>query len=292
MLYATPALWRRLAVDAPDLPAEQEERWAAWEAALSCLLHRISGFVAAAEMASRSRREAHWVGSVLQQLQPAAVAELSILAYQLPPSAAALEPLHRLTRLTSLRLSCEGTQAAAASPLEGLAQLLPALPLCSLRLDARGLPDGITAALVQLPALTDLRLVSRAGALPELAPITWLARLRYLHIEDRAAHTALQRYQLPAPAAFPELEHYSLQALLNKNLQARPQPCLPAYPSCRAVAAALQARRAHSPCGGHAVLTSCLPPLLPTLPCSWTMCRWNASISHAVAAAATKAHCL
>ncbi|PRW33096.1 Solute carrier family 35 member F6 [Chlorella sorokiniana] len=218
VLYATPALWRRLELEAPNIPAEAAARWAAWEAALDRLLRRVSGVVAAARLASRSRRDAHWVSNTLHQLQPATVTDVSILAYQLPPSVAALEPLRRLTQLSSLQLNCEGVRPAESDPLAGLARLLPALPLRRLQLDARGLPPGIVSALVQLSSLSELHLVSRAGRLPDLHHLTALAQLRQLHVEDRGGHHSIQPPQLPAPANFEQLEQYSFHSLLGKCL--------------------------------------------------------------------------
>ena len=220
VLLSTPALWRRLQIDAPDLPADEEERWAAWEAAVAHLLRQVAGFAANVQLASRSQREAHWLGSTLRQLQPASVTDMCILAYQLPASTSALEPLRRLTQLTSLWLSCDGIRHAAADPFVGLAHLLPALPLRSLQLDARGLPQATADALPQLGSLTDLQLVSRAGPLPVLQALTRLVQLRQLHVGDRSGY-ALQRDKLPVPADCPALERYAFQSAFNKNLMVR-----------------------------------------------------------------------
>lgn len=172
------------------------------------------------QLASRSWREARWVASVLRQLHPGTCTEVSILAYQLPPSKTALEPLRRLTRLTSLQLTL-GFRITPPDPLVGLARLLPALPLRSLRLDSRGLPQCMLDALVQLAMLTELRLVSRAGSLPALAHLTQLARLRQLWVEDRSGQSSQHRNQLPAPADFPGLERYTFRSVLNNSLQVR-----------------------------------------------------------------------
>lgn len=221
MFYSTPALWRQLEIDAPDFPIDDDERWAAWEASLAQLLLRVGGFAAAVQLTSRSWRTAHWVTSVLGQLQPGRATEVSILAYKLPPSTTALEPLRRLSRLTSLKLSIEGHRITPTDPLAGLAHLLPALPLCSLQLDARGLRQGMVDALGQLAMLTELRLVSRAGSLPALTDLRHLARLRQLCVEDRSGHAAQQRHQLPTPADFPALESYTFASVFNNNLQVR-----------------------------------------------------------------------
>ena len=222
VLYGTPALWRQLEVDAPDLPAEAEEAWAAWEASLPVLLSRVANYAAAARLASRSRRGAHWVCSTLRQLHPATITAVSILACQLPPDLLALEPLCRLTRLTSLQLTSDGAQLPEPiDPLLGLACLLPKLPLHSVRLDARGLHHGILTPLAKLPGLTDLRLVSRAGPLPALQLLTQLAQLRQLWVEDRSSRLAQLQAPLPYPADFQQLERYTFRSLFKNNLRVR-----------------------------------------------------------------------
>jgi len=220
-LFATPALWRQLEVAAPNLPADATAQWAAWETAAAQLLRRVSGFATAVQLDSRRRRQARWVTSALRLLQPAGIREVSLLAYQLPASPFALEPLRRLTQLTSLQLCCEGAQPAEADPIAGLIHLVPAPPLRSLRLEAHGLPQATLNALVQLSSLTDLQLVLRAGPLPHLQALTRLVRLRQLLVDDGSGYVPLHKVQLPAPADFAALERYAIRSLFTHTLVVR-----------------------------------------------------------------------
>lgn len=133
-------------------------------------------------------------------------------------------PRLRLLRLRTVpKLEREGSAQDAASLLDNperlLANCLPLpalwpaalaqLPLTDLQLDvAHPLPDGLVASLPT--GLTWLRLAVAAAPLAQLQGLTALSQLQGLELCDRRQAQSGALLAVPAPAAFPKLQHFEV----------------------------------------------------------------------------------
>ncbi|KAL4423592.1 hypothetical protein ABPG77_004632 [Micractinium sp. CCAP 211/92] len=133
-------------------------------------------------------------------------------------------PRLRLLRLRTVpKLEREGSAQDAASLLDNperlLANCLPLpalwpaalaqLPLTDLQLDvAHPLPDGLVASLPT--GLTWLRLAVAAAPLAQLQGLTALSQLQGLELCDGRQAQSGALLAVPAPAAFPKLQHFEV----------------------------------------------------------------------------------
>ena len=127
---------------------------------------------------------------VLQNLQ------LEVPTQQLPAALAQALPRFALRSLT----------LHAELPAELSAALRPLHQLTSLSLAALTLPDGTLPAVLGLPPLQALTLMSLASPLPHCDQLGALRQLRRLKLIDRGEHG--EPLRVPEPAAFPHLSEF------------------------------------------------------------------------------------
>lgn len=209
-MFAEPALWRALQLDASD-GLDDHEALAAWLRAKAWLLRRVGAHVAALTLVW-AKGHSTCAGDVLPlltgHLRPAVLRELALQrgAFDcLPP----LAPLRRFTRLRSLALEC----GYLPSQLGGLLAGLPELH--SLQLCAMHVPSWRQAGADELDVLRGILACRQLTAL----------RLRGLALSPEAAaqlpsalpllvHLCLDpvggSLRLPPPAAFPALRTYEV----------------------------------------------------------------------------------
>lgn len=141
------------------------------------------------------------LGQLLEPLPPGVLQSLRLDVHTQRLQAALVQSLTRFApSLRSLTLT-------AHLPAELPAALRALQRLTSLSLSPAALPDGTLPAVLALPALQQLTLISMAGPLPHCSQLTALRQLRRLRFVDGGQKG--EPLLLPAPADFPLLKEFN-----------------------------------------------------------------------------------
>lgn len=213
-IFAIPELWRELALVPSNSMPENRQRWLDSKARL---LQRVGQHVHRVQLSQQAGL------LVAETLLPAIGPQLQHLSWNTPVALLPDALPHRFPQLQRLWLSSDTLPACVTA-------VLPQLPLTDLDITARQspymrlpeLPDGLVGSILQLTALSRLRLTSTHAPLPPgLEQLTRLRRLRHLRLADGYSRAQGETLRVPPPAAFPELRSCELRAALNRVLQVR-----------------------------------------------------------------------